>query len=201
MSNEAPAADGHREQIILQLKAVAHMAKALAGVSEDFATALSNKDMPPSNFSGRRTAYQMEVLGDILNGMNAEYTHDEDAWLGPVFEEAQRLWPQEPSGDATELAAARAEIERLRSYVVTLEVLFDGAKLRKDSLEARIANLEAQNAKLRKSQLEFYHSAMSLLDRYNPCNMNEGLSQQWLQLTDACLRSGLDERAPDGESQ
>jgi hypothetical protein len=36
----------------------------------------------------------METLGDILNGMNA-VDEKEDAWLDPIFREAQRLWPDD----------------------------------------------------------------------------------------------------------
>lgn len=42
--------------------------------------------------SGARTACQMEILGDILNGMDA-VDDAEDGWLSPVFEEAHRMFP------------------------------------------------------------------------------------------------------------
>jgi hypothetical protein len=143
--------EAHREQIVLQLKAVAHMAKALSVVSDDFATALSNKDMPPFDFTGRRTAYQMAVLGDILNDMDAN-DEDEDAWLGPVFEGAHRLWPQEPSGDAAELAAARKRIAELEAQRPVIERLKDDAACATAAFEEKLE--EVIEGRARGKQIE-----------------------------------------------
>ena len=84
--------DDLRKQVALQCKAVAHLATALAQVNLDcakmFEDGAAESLIQPV---GKRTAHLMEVLGDILNGLDA--TDEADAWLAPIFEEAQRLWP------------------------------------------------------------------------------------------------------------
>lgn len=88
-----------REQVAKQCEAVAHMATALAKLNADYAELFRHGAMDSlTEIVGRRTAYLMETLGDILNGMDA-VDPEQDAWLDPVFAEAQRLWPQ--PGDAT----------------------------------------------------------------------------------------------------
>jgi len=83
-------------QVAKQCEAVAHLATALAQVSTDYAKMF--KACPVGHLVeqvGQRTAHQMEVLGDILNGMDA--ITDKDKWLDPIFAEAQRLWPAPPA--------------------------------------------------------------------------------------------------------
>lgn len=88
--------DARRKQVADQCRAVAHLAAALAQVSDDYARMFGNVGaVRPDDIVemvGKRTARQMEVLGNILNGMDAN--DDEDEWMAPVFLEAQRLWPQ-----------------------------------------------------------------------------------------------------------
>lgn len=82
-----------REQVAKQCEAVAHMATALAKVNADYARLLRAGHMDALiDIVGQRTAGLMEVLGDILNDMDA-VDGDEDDWVGPVLAEAQRLWP------------------------------------------------------------------------------------------------------------
>jgi hypothetical protein len=89
--------DERREQVVKQLKAVAHLATALAEVSGQLAKGYA--DPTAASFdgivemTGERTAHQMEVLGDMLNGMDA--VTDEDEWLTPIFDAAHKMWPQE----------------------------------------------------------------------------------------------------------
>lgn len=89
-----------REQVIRQCEAVAHMAKAVAGVYGDYVTMFRDGHAGTLiDLVGERTAHLMEALGDILNGMDA-VDETEDAWLDPVFIEARRLWPEKPEGRA-----------------------------------------------------------------------------------------------------
>jgi hypothetical protein len=85
-----------REQIAKQCEAVAHMAKVLAEVSGDYAQMFRDGKMGSiAEIVGRRTAAQMEILGNMLNEQDA-VDDESDAWLDPVFAEAQRLWPKTP---------------------------------------------------------------------------------------------------------
>ena len=80
------------EQVADQCAAVAHMAKSIAGVYSDYAEAFRTGHLDKcAPQVGKRTAELMERLGDILNGMDA--VTEEDDWITPVLEEAQRLWP------------------------------------------------------------------------------------------------------------
>ena len=83
-----------RIQVAKQCEAVAHLATTLAGVHKDYAMLFREGHATTLiDMVGERTAYLMETLGNILNGMDA-VDEQEDAWLGPVFAEAHRLWPQ-----------------------------------------------------------------------------------------------------------
>ena len=82
-----------QQQVIAQCKVVAHLADALVTVYRDAATLLVAGACPPGHLDsiGQRTAACMEILGDMLNSMDA--VDDRDAWMEPVFAAAQRLWP------------------------------------------------------------------------------------------------------------
>lgn len=83
-----------REQVAKQCDAVAHLCRALIELHEDRAKMLRAGAVDGLiEITGGRTAYLMETLGDVLNGMDA-VDEKEDAWLEPIFAEAQRLWPQ-----------------------------------------------------------------------------------------------------------
>lgn len=84
-----------RTQVAAQCRAVVHMAKALAEVHEAKAQGFEMGDRSDGiiNVVGNSTASIMEVLGDILNGIDANDS-DEDGWLDPIFEKAHQLWPQ-----------------------------------------------------------------------------------------------------------
>jgi len=84
-----------REQVAKQLDAVAHLATVLAGVSKDYALMLRAERSPVwdlADMVGNRSAYQMEVLGDMLNNMDA--VDDSDEWMTPIFDAAHKLFPQ-----------------------------------------------------------------------------------------------------------
>ena len=87
--------DEKREQVAKQFDAVVHMARALIEVSEAYSKMLHAKEPGMDTLLdqiGDRSAGHMEILGDILNGMDA--CDDADEWLTPVFETAHKLWPQ-----------------------------------------------------------------------------------------------------------
>ena len=83
-----------RMQVAKQCRAVAHMATAMAAVHSDYAR-MFDGGVPAmddiADIVGKRTAFFMEQLGDMINAMDAVV--DEDDWVTPVFEEAQRRWP------------------------------------------------------------------------------------------------------------
>lgn len=89
------SADEKRAQVVNQCRAVAHMATALASISSDYAglfiTAAHDNIIEQV---GKRTAEQMEILGNILNGIDA-VDSKADEWMTPIFESAHRFWPGE----------------------------------------------------------------------------------------------------------
>lgn len=87
------AAGASQKQVVLQYRAVAHLANAIARVHTEIAATI--KSSPELlDLRGKRSAHLMEILGDILNGMDA-VDPAEDAWMDPIFKEAHRLWPKE----------------------------------------------------------------------------------------------------------
>ena len=87
--------DEKRQQVSDQCRAVAHLAKALADVSSDYARMLGPHNPGADeiiDLVGSRTAHQMNVLGDILNGMDA--VDDGDEWVNPIFEKAKEMYPE-----------------------------------------------------------------------------------------------------------
>lgn len=90
-----------RQQVVRQLEAVAHLATVLASVSADYAKLYADPACDVDRLVemvGSRSAHQMEVLGDMLNGMDA--VDDEDAKFDAVFETAHKMWPQDLHGAA-----------------------------------------------------------------------------------------------------
>lgn len=89
--------EAKRTQVAAQCRVVAHLAKALVDVHEDYARLFSDDDTAKAvdhiaDLVGQRTASFMEALGDMINGMDA--AQPEDEWTAPIFAAAQRLWPQ-----------------------------------------------------------------------------------------------------------
>lgn len=86
--------DEKRKQVIDQCRVVHHMATVLA--------TMYHPSQLPSYYSsdagstlldivGLRTASMMEVLGNILNGMDA--VEKDDEWVDPIFERAHKIFP------------------------------------------------------------------------------------------------------------
>lgn len=92
------------QQVLSQCKAVAHLASALANIHGESITIYGRVPPPDGvlDIVGARTAAFMETLGDMLNDMDA--VTDDDAWLAPVFAEAQRLWPSQGEPQARSVA-------------------------------------------------------------------------------------------------
>lgn len=80
------------EQVRLQYKAVVKLCENLALVHRETGEIIDR--FPPGivEMAGKRSAEIMELLGDVLNAMDA-VDDEEDAWMEPIFAEAQRLWP------------------------------------------------------------------------------------------------------------
>ena len=84
-----------RDQVANQCRVVAHLARCIADVHGDLATLFSTDSADNLiDQVGKRTTERMELLGDMLNGMDA--ADPQDKWVDPIFEEAQRLWPVKP---------------------------------------------------------------------------------------------------------
>jgi hypothetical protein len=83
-------------QIAAQCRAIVHMAMCITQLHLDKACMFSNPACNDAmtdiaDIVGERTASFMEQLGDMLNAMDA--VTEDDEWLTPIFEEAQRRWP------------------------------------------------------------------------------------------------------------
>ena len=80
-----------QDQVAAQCRVVAALCGRLANVSSDYAMLVAKAQVDDLlDMIGYRTARQMEMLGDELNGMDA--VAPEDYWMAPVFHEARRLW-------------------------------------------------------------------------------------------------------------
>jgi hypothetical protein len=81
-----------REQIVQQCVAVRHMARTIADIYGDMAILFAEgRAEKISEIVGSESAALLETLGDILNGMDA--VTEDDEWIDPIIEEAQRVWP------------------------------------------------------------------------------------------------------------
>lgn len=85
------------KQVEAQCRAVVHMLGALTEVYQSRAERFSSPSTYGGEIIGRWSAETMEILGEMLNGMDA--VTDEDDWLKPIFREAQRRWPVQPRGN------------------------------------------------------------------------------------------------------
>ena len=90
-----PISDETRQQVALQCRAIAHMARELANIHTDYSDMCARgmlDDIVP--LVGPRTAAFMEKLGDMMNAIDA--VTDEDAWVTPVFKKAHEMWGRQP---------------------------------------------------------------------------------------------------------
>ena len=75
------------EQVADQYKVVAALAANLKEVHEQLEPTIRQGMLGSiRDIQGERSAHIMEVLGDILNEMDA--VAGEDAWMNPIFEKA-----------------------------------------------------------------------------------------------------------------
>jgi hypothetical protein len=85
--------DEKRRQVADQYRVVAHLASALMDVHKQIEPSIRDGISDDLlDLRGKRSAHLMEVLGDILNGMDA-VDNSEDGWTAPIFKRAQELWP------------------------------------------------------------------------------------------------------------
>lgn len=87
-----------RKQVANQCRVVAHLANAINEVYSDKAKMFASDDTGPNDIVdlvGKWSAAHMEALGEILNGMDA--VEESDDWTGPIFRNAQKLWPASPT--------------------------------------------------------------------------------------------------------
>lgn len=88
--------DEKRLQVLNQCRVVKALAETIAGIRNDYMTLLSDPNCNlPLDVVGNMTAMQMETLGDILNGMDANT--EEDEWMTPIFRKAHEMFPQRDS--------------------------------------------------------------------------------------------------------
>ena len=90
-----PAPAKTMAQVLDQYRVVVHLAKSLALVFEqsaDFYAKTANNLMM-IDMLGEHSAAIMEMLGDILNGMDA-VDDDEDGWTNQIFRIAHATWPR-----------------------------------------------------------------------------------------------------------
>lgn len=84
---------GKRKQIAAQYRVVAHLCKQIGHVHEQLAELHDGGHADQLlDEVGADTAYRMEVLGNMANEM--DIVTDEDAWVDPIYAEAQKRWPQ-----------------------------------------------------------------------------------------------------------
>ena len=104
------ALDDLRQQVGAQYRAVVHMATALATVHSQIApminAGVADELLP---MRGERSAEIMEVLGNILNGMDAN-DPDEDSWIDPIFAKAHELFP---AGASMRLTPLGLEVKKV----------------------------------------------------------------------------------------
>lgn len=85
-----------REQVVAQYRVVAHLARQIALVHEQCAETYAHTGTPMRDgfidFIGEQTAQRMEVLGNMLNGMDA--VTEDDVWVDLIFSVAQATWPR-----------------------------------------------------------------------------------------------------------
>ncbi len=81
------------EQVQRQYQAVARLTRTLAEVHEDITPSIPSMHPDMVDMIGKHSAWIMETLDDILNGMDA--VTDEDADANPVFEMAHKMFPVE----------------------------------------------------------------------------------------------------------
>ena len=108
-----------RQQVAAQCSAVVHLATSLADIHSDYAKLFLNGSAEDLiDMVGDRTAAFMDILGDLLNGMDA--VTEEDGKLDQVFAEAHRIWPQPAATpDLLEaLEAAQRDLNDLSDFYV-----------------------------------------------------------------------------------
>lgn len=80
------------QQVALQCKVVASLARSIADIHDDYQKMMEAGDPGAlAQITGERTADFMETFGDMLNDMDA--VDPADDWMVPVFDAAHELFP------------------------------------------------------------------------------------------------------------
>ena len=93
LPSEAISLSGDAKLAHDQCLAVVQLASSFAKVYAARAAIVAH-DAKLSDLIGDASASAMEWLGDELNAMDA--ATEDDGWLDPIFEAAQKRWPQQP---------------------------------------------------------------------------------------------------------
>ena len=91
--SEAISLSGDAKLAHDQCRAVVQLASSFAEVYAARAAIVAH-DAKLSDLIGDASASAMEWLGDELNAMDG--ISEDDLWLDPIFEAAQKRWPQQP---------------------------------------------------------------------------------------------------------
>lgn len=79
------------EQTANQYKAVIHMARSMLIVHEQTLPLIPGQSRGILEIQCVQSAEIMEVLGDLLNAMDA-VDEEEDGWIGPIFEKSHEVF-------------------------------------------------------------------------------------------------------------
>ena len=93
LPSEALSLSGDAKLAHDQCRAVVQLANSFAEIYAARAAIVAH-DAKLSDLIGDASASAMEWLGDELNAMDA--ATEDDGWLDPIFEAAQKRWPQQP---------------------------------------------------------------------------------------------------------
>ena len=93
LPSEALSLSGDAKLAHDQCRAVVQLANSFADIYAARAAIVAH-DAKLSDLIGDASASAMEWLGDELNAMDA--ATEDDGWLDPIFEAAQKRWPQQP---------------------------------------------------------------------------------------------------------
>ena len=86
-----PKLTKREEQVAAQYRVVAHMAEALADIHIQTIPLIEGGSLGVSlNIQAERSAKLIEVLGNILNSMDA-IIPEQDAWMYPIIESSREF--------------------------------------------------------------------------------------------------------------
>lgn len=82
-----------RQQVVDQCKAIVKMAENIVQIHKEYEEIFKTSQLDDLiDLVGDRTAYIMENLGNILNGLDA--VREDDAWIDSIFERSREIFPR-----------------------------------------------------------------------------------------------------------